>query len=70
MSTTISVDRRTRDFLARRKKSLEDEKGSPLTWDEFFEQVLVTPEPPRLSRTELGELEKLVKEARPWKMRS
>ncbi|MDG6898638.1 MAG: VapB-type antitoxin [Nitrososphaerota archaeon] len=70
MSTTISVDRRTRDFLARRKKALEDEGGSQLTWDEFFERVLKVPEPPKLTKKEIEELEKIVSEARPWKMRS
>ena len=70
LSTTISVDRRTRDFLARRKKALEDEGGSQLTWDEFFERTLVVPEPPRLTKEEIEDLEKFVKEARPWKTRS
>ena len=65
LSTTISVDRKTRDFLARRKKALEDGWGSPLTWDEFFERALGVTEPPKLTNEEIEGLEKNVREARP-----
>ncbi len=70
MSTSISVGRKTRDFLARQKKAMEDSDGTRLTWDEFFERALSVQRPPKLSRVEIEELKKVVAEARPWKSRS
>ena len=70
MATTISVDRRTKDLLARRKRSLEVTEGNPLTWDEFFERAFSAPKPPELTKSEVTELRRLVAEARPWKTRS
>ena len=70
MSTSISVGRKTRDFLARQKKAMEDSDGTHLTWDEFFERTLSVQRPPKLSRVEIEELKKVVAEARPWKSRS
>ena len=64
------MNRKTRDFLARRKKALEDEGGSPLTWDEFFERALKVPEPPKLTKKEIEGLEKNAREARPWRTQS
>ena len=46
MSTSISVGRKTRDLLARRKKAMEDSGGNRLTWDEFFERALSVQRPP------------------------
>ena len=70
VSTSISVGRKTRDFLARQKKAMEDSDGTRLTWDEFFERALSVQRPPKLSRVEIEELKKVVAEARPWKSRS
>ena len=70
MSTSISVDRKTRDFLARQKRAMEASEGSELTWDEFFEHALSIQKPPKLSNHEIEELKKLVGEARPWKTRA
>ena len=70
MTTTISIDRRTKDLLARRKRSLEVAGGNQLTWDEFFEQAFSPSKPPDLSRSESNELRGLVAEGRPWKLRS
>jgi hypothetical protein len=67
MSTSITIDRRTRDLLARQKRALEATEGHQLTWDEFFERALSVPRPPKLTRKEIEELKKLVAEARPWK---
>ena len=70
MSTSISVGRKTRDFLARQKKAMEDSDGTHLTWDEFFERALSVQRPPKLTKAEVEELKKVVAEARPWKKRS
>lgn len=70
MATSISVDRKTRDFLARQKRALEESEGRKLTWDEFFERALPVRKPPRLTRVEVEELRNLLAEARPWKTRS
>jgi len=70
MTTTISVDRRTKDFLARKKRSLEVTEGNQLTWDEFFERAFSAAKPPELSKSEIKELKRLVSEGRPWKTRS
>ncbi len=70
MSTSISIDRKTKDFLARQKRALEATEGVQLTWDEFFERTLSARKPPKLSREEVEELKKLVAEARPWKTRA
>jgi hypothetical protein len=70
MATTISVDRRTKDILARRKRSLEAAEGGQLTWDEFFEREFSPGKPPTLTRREAEELKRLVAEGRPWKTRS
>ncbi len=70
VATTISVDRRTKDLLARRKRSLEATEGNQLTWDEFFELALSAGEPPQLTKSEVKELKRLVAEGRPWKTRS
>ena len=70
MATTISVDRRTKDLLARRKRSLELTEGNQLTWDEFFERAFSAAKPPELSKREVTELKRLVAEGRPWKTRS
>lgn len=70
MSTSISVDRKTRDFLARQKKAMEDSDGARLTWDEFFERALSVQRPPKLTKAEAEELRRVVAEARPWKTRS
>lgn len=69
MATTITVDRRTKDFLARKKRSLEAKEGSQLTWDEFFERTFTLGKPPRLTKEEAEELKRLVAEGRPWKTR-
>ena len=70
MSTTISVDKRTKDLLSRKKRSLEVTEGSQLTWDEFFERAFSATKPPELSKGEIVELKRLVAEGRPWKTRS
>lgn len=70
MSTTISVDRRTKDFLARQKRAMEESAGVQLTWDQFFERSLSVRRPPRLTKEEMKELRSIVAEARPWKTRS
>jgi len=70
MTTTISIDRRTKNLLSRRKRSLEVTEGNQLTWDEFFEQAFSPSKPPELSKNEVNELRRLVAEGRPWKMRS
>jgi hypothetical protein len=70
MSTTISIDRRTKDFLARQKRTLEDTEGSQLTWDEFFERAFSVRKPAKLTQKEIEELKRLVGEARPWKTRA
>ena len=70
VATTISVDRRTKDLLVKRKKSLELTEGNQLTWDEFFEHSFSAPKPPELSKKEIRELKQLVAEGRPWKARS
>jgi hypothetical protein len=69
MSTSISVGRKTRDFLARQKKAMEASEGSELTWDEFFARALSVQKPPKLTEDEVQELKKLVAGARPWKQR-
>ena len=70
MTTTISVDRRTKDHLTRRKRSLELTEGNQLTWDEFFEHAFTALKPPKLSKVEVDELRRVVAEGRPWKTRS
>jgi len=70
MATSISVDRKTRDLLARQKKAMEESGGVRLTWDQFFERALSVRKPPKLTKVEIEELKKLVAEARPWKTRS
>ena len=69
-ATTISVGRKTKEFLARKKKSMEEQRGGQLTWDQFFERLLTAAKPPRLSEEEAKELKRLVAEARPWKTRA
>jgi hypothetical protein len=69
-ATTISVGRKTKEFLARKKKSMEEQQGGQLTWDQFFDRLLATAGPPRLSEEEAKELKRLVAEARPWKTRA
>jgi hypothetical protein len=68
-STTISVDGKTKEFLAR-KKSMEEREGGQLTWDQFFDLLLTEAKPPRLSEQEAKEQKRLVAEARPWKTRA
>jgi hypothetical protein len=70
LGTSISIDRRTRDFLARQKNAMEASEGVRLTWDEFFERALSVRKPPKLTKGEIEELKKLVAEARPWRMRA
>jgi hypothetical protein len=70
MSTSISMDRRTKDFLARQKRVMEAAEGVQLTWDEFFERALSVRSPPKLTRQEVEELRKLVGEGRNWKRRA
>ena len=70
MATTISVGKKTKEFLARRKKSLEAREGIELTWDEFFERTFAAGKPPELTKEEVGELKRLVAEGRPWKTRA
>jgi hypothetical protein len=70
MATSISVDRKTRDLLARQKRAMEASEGVQLTWDQFFERALSVRKPPKLTKDEIEELKKLVAEARPWKTRS
>jgi hypothetical protein len=70
MSTSISIDRKTKDFLARQKRAMEAAEGAQLTWVEFFARALSVQTPLRLSRKEIEELKKLVGDARPWKTRS
>jgi len=70
MATTISIGKKTKDILARRKRSLEATEGNQLTWDEFFEHAFSASKPPELSKTEVNELKRLVVEGRPWKTRS
>jgi hypothetical protein len=69
-ATTISVGRKTKDFLARKKKLMEEQQGVQLTWDQFFDRLMTGAEPPRLSEEEAKELKKLMAEARPWKTRA
>ncbi len=69
-ATTISVGRKTKELLARKKRSIEEEEGGQLTWDQFFELVFTPPKPPKLTEEEAKELKKLVAEARPWKTRA
>jgi hypothetical protein len=69
-TTTISVGRKTKEFLARKKKSMEEQQGGQLTWDQFFDRLLTAAKPPRLSEEEAKELKRLVAEARPWKTRA
>ena len=69
LSTTITVDRRTKDFLARQKRTLEASEGAELTWDQFYQRALAVRKPPRLTKGEVEELKKLVAEARPWRAR-
>jgi hypothetical protein len=66
VTTTISVGRRTKKFLAR-KKSMEEQQGGQLTWDPFFDRFPTAAEPPRSSDGVAKELNRLVAEARPWK---
>ncbi|MDG6982929.1 MAG: hypothetical protein JRM74_05685 [Nitrososphaerota archaeon] len=70
MSTSISVDRKTKDSLARQKRAMEASEGVKLTWDQFFERALSVRRPPKLTRVEIEELKKIAAEARPWKTRS
>jgi hypothetical protein len=68
--TTISVDKKTKDLLVKRKRSLELTEGNQLTWDEFFEQSFSVAKLLELSKKEIKELKQLVAEGRPWKTRS
>jgi hypothetical protein len=70
MSTSISINRKTKDFLTRQKRALEAAKGGQLTWDEFFEHALSVRKPPKLTQKEVEELRRLVGEERPWKTRA
>lgn len=70
MSTTISVDRKTKEFLARQKGALEAAEGVQMTWDEFFERTLSVKKPPELTRNEIDALRRLARDARPWKSRA
>jgi hypothetical protein len=70
MSTSISIGRKTKDFLARQKRVLEATEGIQLTWDEFFEHALSVRKPPKLTQKEVEELRRLVGEGRPWKTRA
>jgi hypothetical protein len=70
MATTISVDRKTKELLARKKRSLEARERSQLTWDEFFERAFAAGKPPELTEEEAKELRRLVAEGRPWKTRA
>ncbi|MDA4127564.1 MAG: VapB-type antitoxin [Thaumarchaeota archaeon] len=68
--TSISIDRKTKDFLARQKRSLENTEGTQFTWDEFFERAFSVRKPAKLTQKEIEELKRLVGEARPWKPRA
>lgn len=69
-ATTISVDRKTKEFLSRRKRSMEASEGGQLTWDQFFERAFTSEKSPKLTESEVKELKRLVAEARPWKARA
>ena len=69
-ATTISVDRKTKEFLARKKRSMEASQGGQMTWDQFFERAFTLEKPPELTAEEAKELRRLVAEARPWKTRA
>ncbi|MDG6914576.1 MAG: VapB-type antitoxin [Nitrososphaerota archaeon] len=69
-ATTISVGRKTKEFLARKKKTMEEQQRGQLTWDQFFERLFASATPPQLTKEEAKELKRLVAEARPWKTRA
>ncbi|BCU69650.1 VapB-type antitoxin [Stygiolobus caldivivus] len=69
MKSTISVSEEVKELLERKKKEMEVKLGKPLTWDEFFQEVLKGENVPTLTE-EVETLKRLVLEDREnWKVR-
>ncbi|AOL16572.1 VapB-type antitoxin [Sulfolobus sp. A20] len=67
--TTISISEKTKKLLELKKKEIEEKINRPLSWDEFFNELLKE-EVPKLSPEKAELLKKIIKEDRTrWKRR-
>ncbi|AKA74887.1 VapB-type antitoxin [Saccharolobus solfataricus] len=72
MKSTITVSKKVKEVLERKKKEMEIKLNKPLSWDEFFQNIFREEEEriPKLTEEEAEILKDLTKEDRKnWRIR-
>ncbi|BDB98338.1 VapB-type antitoxin [Saccharolobus caldissimus] len=72
MKSTITVSKKVKEVLERKKREMEIKLNKPLSWDEFFQNIFKDEEEkiPKLSEEEAEILKELIKEDRKnWRRR-